>query len=302
MKLPSIVTMSLMGVVSDVTGKKSDSNSAAEKKKVQTPEKRMKQLNRFSAEWLKEHILTSAPGDTDKLKARREKAYKRFTNNITNKTSRMLRIYNNENEDGEKRCGYFDPLTTHGGPQLNQPDLNEKKQTRRREYLKEKNGEDKRGARHLLEQKYGIDSESMKRPVIHERRMLAKLEDLSHIHSQLKQIELWFTQNFDDVELHTFLTKMNQYDSLLGARQIADHDVHRRDDDGKKKKKQEQYDDSDPRKSWKRITIGYRKWAQRYIAYCGQEYINKSFSRWAQEKLFFKGRQVYEDLSDKSDN
>ena len=39
MKLPSIVTMSLMGVVSDVTGKKSDSNSAAEKKKAQTPEK-----------------------------------------------------------------------------------------------------------------------------------------------------------------------------------------------------------------------------------------------------------------------
>ena len=104
----------------------------------------MKQLNRFSAEWLKEHILTSAPGkwlihafifklklfqpfsnfssgDTDKLKARREKAYNRFTNNISSKTARMLHIYNNENEDGEKRCGYFDPLTTHGGPQLNQP-------------------------------------------------------------------------------------------------------------------------------------------------------------------------------------
>ena len=119
----------------------------------------------------------------------------------------MLHIYNNENEDGEKRCGYFDPLTTHGGPQLNQPvslvflfenrapqshkcflsnassifsqDLNEKKQTRRREYLKEKNDEDKRGARHLLEQKYGIDSESMKRPVIHERRMLGELLPLT---------------------------------------------------------------------------------------------------------------------------
>ena len=37
MKLPSIVTMSLMGVVSDVTGKKSDNSSG--KKKVQTPEK-----------------------------------------------------------------------------------------------------------------------------------------------------------------------------------------------------------------------------------------------------------------------
>ena len=59
-------------------------------------------------------------------------------------------------------------------------DLNEKKQTRRREYLKEKNDEDKRGARHLLEQKYGIDSESMKRPVIHERRMLGKLLPLNY--------------------------------------------------------------------------------------------------------------------------
>jgi len=61
MKLPSIVTMSLMGVVSDVTGKKSDSNSAS-KKKVQTPDKRMKQLNSFSTEWLKQHILTPASG------------------------------------------------------------------------------------------------------------------------------------------------------------------------------------------------------------------------------------------------
>ena len=65
----------------------------------------------------------------------------------------------------------------------------------------------------------------------------------------------------------------------------------------KKKKKQEQYDDSDPRKAWKRITVGYRKWAQRYIAYCGQEYINKKFSRWAQEKLFFKGRDVYKSIN-----
>jgi len=209
----------------------------------------------------------------------------------------MLEIYNRENEDGEKRCGYFDPLTTHGGPQLNQPDLATKKQEKRREYLQEKNNEDKRGARHLLEQKYHIDSESMKRPVIHERRILAKLEDLSHIHSQLKQIELWFTQNFDDVDLPKFIVNMNQYDSLLGTTQIEDYDRHRRATDGKKKKKQEQYDDSDPRKAWKRITVGYRKWAQRYIAYCGQEYINKKFSRWAQEKLFFKGRDVYKSIN-----
>ena len=61
----------------------------------------------------------------------------------------------------------------------------------------------------------------------------AKLEDLSHIHSQLKQIELWFTQNFDDIELPDFLKKMSQYDSLLGARKIENHEVHRRDEDGK---------------------------------------------------------------------
>jgi len=290
--------MSLMGVVSDVTGKKSDSNSAS-KKKVQTPDKRMKQLNSFSTEWLKQHILTPASGDSDKLIKRRENAFARFKTNIATKTEKMLEIYNRENEDGEKRCGYFDPLTTHGGPQLNQPDLANKKQEKRREYLQDKNSEDKRGARHLLEQKYHIDSESMKRPVIHERRILAKLEDLSHIHSQLKQIELWFTQNFDDVDLPKFIVNMNQYDSLLGTTsQIEDYDRHRRTaTDGKKKKKQEQYDDSDPRKAWKRITVGYRKWAQRYIAYCGQEYINKKFSRWAQEKLFFKGRNVYKSLN-----
>ena len=57
---------------------------------------------------------------------------------------------------------------------------------------------------------------------------LAKLEDLSHIHSQLKQIELWFTQNFDDVDLPKFIVNMNQYDSLLGTSQIEDYDRHRR--------------------------------------------------------------------------
>ena len=33
----------------------------------------------------------------------------------------MLKAYNLENDKGERRCGYFDPLTTHGGPQLEKP-------------------------------------------------------------------------------------------------------------------------------------------------------------------------------------
>ena len=33
----------------------------------------------------------------------------------------MLSIYSNTNEDGEKRCGYFDPTTTYGGPQIDTP-------------------------------------------------------------------------------------------------------------------------------------------------------------------------------------
>ena len=33
----------------------------------------------------------------------------------------MEAIYSLENGDGEKRCGFFDPSTTYGGPQVEEP-------------------------------------------------------------------------------------------------------------------------------------------------------------------------------------
>ena len=47
--------------------------------------------------------------------------YNAVIQNIENKTAQMLRVYNAENENGEKRCGYFDATVTNGGPQAFQP-------------------------------------------------------------------------------------------------------------------------------------------------------------------------------------
>ena len=47
--------------------------------------------------------------------------YNAVIKNIENKTTQMLRVYNAENDNGEKRCGYFDATVTNGGPQAFQP-------------------------------------------------------------------------------------------------------------------------------------------------------------------------------------
>ena len=47
--------------------------------------------------------------------------YNAVINNIEKKTTQMLRVYNAENNKGEKRCGYFDATVTNGGPQAFQP-------------------------------------------------------------------------------------------------------------------------------------------------------------------------------------
>jgi len=281
MKLPSIVTMSLMGVVSEISGKRSNSGQ----KKTQTPEKRMKQLNRFSQEWLRQHIETTS-SDPGKRELRlRKHHFDRFSRNISEKTKMMLKVYNLENDKGERRCGYFDPLTTHGGPQLEKPDIAAGKQEKRKEHLESMKSEDKREARHLIEQELNIDSESLRREDIHERRIIAKLEDLSHIREQLLELEDWFAANVDEnLDLDHFLGSMDEYDR------------HRRASDNKKT--QPRYDQNDPIKGWKQITTGYRKWAQRYIAYCSAEYIEHKFSKWAVEKLFHGGKASYQRILD----
>jgi len=128
----------------------------------------------------------------------------------------------------------------------------------------------------------------------------AKLEDLSHIHAQLQELEQWFAENVDDAELSEFLGQINVYESLLHDQtsNVAIIDRHRRADG---KKNQPRYDQANPIKGWKQITTGYRKWAQRYVAYCREEYIRKKFSKWAFEKLWKTGSSVYQSLKSASE-
>jgi hypothetical protein len=46
----------------------------------------------------------------------------------------------------------------------------------------------------------------------------------------------------------------------------------------------------------KKITTGYRKWAERYIAYCNKQYVERRFSRWAFEHLWKKIPMVYKKM------
>ena len=66
-------------------------------------------------------ILYPLQGDSEGRKKFRLNKYNAVYKNIENKTAQMLRVYNAENNKGEKRCGYFDATVTNGGPQAFQP-------------------------------------------------------------------------------------------------------------------------------------------------------------------------------------
>ena len=53
------------------------------------------------------------------------------------------------------------------------------------------------------------------------------------------------------------------------------------------------YDKNDPVRGWKQITTGFRKWAERYTAYCRGEYVSKAFSKYATENLWRKTETAY---------
>ena len=182
----------------------------------------------------------------------------------------MYNIYSNTNDStGVKRCGYFDPSTTYGGPQESPPKLNDNKKEARKDYLKEKNNEE-RGARHILENKLGIDSTSQERSIIHERTILgnwfynrldyrlkttlvsyqpdnphtriianfwfiyqnkAKIEDYSHIREHLEELEEWFRVNVDDYYLDEL--DINNIQDILDINSNVER--HRRDSDKKGK-------------------------------------------------------------------
>jgi len=200
MKIPTMVTMSLIGALGEISGVnagKRNKNSGRSENKVQTPEKRLKKLNAKSKTWLIDHIKTPNTGDSEGRKKFRLNKYNAVIKNIENKTTQMLRVYNAVNEKGEKRCGYFDATVTNGGPQAFQPQLNENKLKARKTYLEERQNEDNREARHLLADQLGIDMNSDEQDKIHERRLLARIHDFSHIHNKLLELERWFRNHVD---------------------------------------------------------------------------------------------------------
>jgi len=65
MKIPTMVTMSLIGALGEISGVnagKRNKNSGRSENKVQTPEKRLKKLNAKSKTWLIDHIKTPNTG------------------------------------------------------------------------------------------------------------------------------------------------------------------------------------------------------------------------------------------------
>lgn len=285
MKIPTMVTMSLIGALGEISGvnagKRNKKVSGRSENKVQTPEKRLKKLNAKSKEWLINHIKTPNEGDSPgRVKFRLDK-YNAVIQNIENKTTQMLRVYSAVNDDGEKRCGYFDATVTNGGPQAFQPPLNDNKLEARKQYLEARQKEDNREARHILADQLGVDMISNDRDKIHERRLLARIHDFSHIHHKLLELEKWFRNHVD-------------FETYLGLDfDEDDSDRHRRSSE---KKKQRTF--SAPHIEWRKITTGYRKWAERYIKYCHSQYVEQRFSKWANDKLKEKITNLYKDFNE----
>lgn len=286
MKIPTMVTMSLIGALGEISGvnagKRNKNISGRSENKVQTPEKRLKKLNAKSKVWLIDHIKTPNEGDSEGRKKFRLDKYNAVIKNIENKTTMMLRVYNAENHKGEKRCGYFDATVTNGGPQAFQPQLNTNKVEARKSYLEERQNEDNRQARHLLADQLGIDMKSDEQEKIHERRLLARIHDFSHIHNKLLELERWFRNHVD-------------FETYLGL-DFADEDENDRHRRSADKKKQRTF--SAPHIEWRKITTGYRKWAERYIKYCHSQYVEQKYSKWANDKLKEKITTLYKDFND----
>jgi len=82
-------------------------------------QKRLKRLIKFSNEWLALNIKNAQ--EEHKSNLFKNALYERIRDNIKKRTDKMEAIYSLENGDGEKRCGFFDPSTTYGGPQVEEP-------------------------------------------------------------------------------------------------------------------------------------------------------------------------------------
>jgi hypothetical protein len=161
--------------------------------------------------------------------------------------------------------------------------INDKKRNERKAYL-----DSQRNKRHLI-----IDEFKYVALTPQEWHHIRRAEDIDHIEEKIRELEKWFEENLDDHDdlSAVILTEEDE--------EILEKNRHRRDssktnqDQGKFGTANSRYNKNDPVTGWKQICTGFRKWSERYIAYCGKEYKEKSFSKWATEKLWRGTEKVY---------
>jgi len=159
--------------------------------------------------------------------------------------------------------------------------LSTNKKKARQQYL-----ESQRNRRHMI-----IDEFKWVALTPQDWHHIRRSEDINHIEEKIMELEKWFQENLDNKEDLTGMILSDEDDEIL--------ERHRRDspkanqDQGKFGTADSRYNKNDPVTGWKQICTGFRKWSERYIAYCGKEYISKSFSKWSTEKLWRKTEKVY---------
>lgn len=247
--------------------------SNAQKKNDRSPPKRMKRLVKFAKQWLEDNIKNNEESSVSKKY--RHNLYSRLVDKIERKTNRMLEVYERTKEGtDEKRCGYYDESTTYGGPQVEAPELNDKKKLMRKNYL-----EKQRAKRHqLISELHTVDLTDQ------EWHHIRRDEDLNHIEEKIMELEEWFRNEFDDV------INFAKFEENQGRHRRAPQ-VNL--EQGKVGTANTRYNEEDPITGWKQITTGLRKWAERYIAFCSAEYVDKRFSKWATEVVLRKTELAY---------
>lgn len=265
-------------VLGSTASQKEGKKKAGKNKNNSTPPKRLNRLVKFSEEWLQTNIGNAE--NSSATKQFRENYVKRKVKQIKKVAQRFESVYSAKNpKTGELRCGYYDPTTTYGGPQEVPPKINDAKKVARKEYL-----ESQRSRRHLIVDEFKFMSMSPQ-----DWHHIRRAEDLNHIEEKILTLEKWFQDYFDNKQTIQMLDFEPDEDK---------HDIHRRApavnlDQGKMGTANTRYDKNDPVRGWKQITTGFRKWAERYTAYCRGEYVSKAFSKYATENLWRKTETAY---------
>lgn len=236
------------------------------------PNKRISRLRNLAITWMENNIINNS-GSVATAEFR-EKRGNELIENIKNKSDKMLELFERTNPDGDRRCGFYDPNVPNGGPQPYEIFVSEAKQSKKEE--------DQRTVRQfeIPSLTPDLDSDGRTRTfeekfqrvqMTHDEwRYIRHNTELTDLQNKILDIERWFRNvGIDDDELIDITSNSRV---RRGAGRISD----------------------DPIKALKQIAKGFKNWSERYIAYCGQEYINKRFSKeWANDKLWKKGDKLY---------